>query len=142
MIAPLASTNDTPQLSLRRRPAAIRVTFTDRIDPASVTTGRRGDDPATFSFLVEGGQFPGFVPGTIQFDGPNIARFVVSDRELPTFTRGDYRAQLFGDPGPSRPAIARPDGSRLDGEPQASGAFPSGDGAEGGRFRFTFVVVP
>jgi hypothetical protein len=70
-------------------------------------------------------------------DAPNVVRFVV-DNQIVQFRPGEYHVALFGDPGPLRPAIARPDASRLDGERQPT--YPSGDGTPGGVFEFKFAV--
>jgi hypothetical protein len=120
----------------------IRVFFTDKVDPATITAGPLGADPKTFSFLVRGpGNLAAFVPGSITMDGSKIARFVI-DAGFDQFPRGDYNVQIFGDPNAAdgRPAIATFGGSRLDGEPQASGSYPSGDGTPGGIFKFKFTV--
>ena len=74
-------------------------------------------------------------------DSAKIARFVVHP-EIQAFRPGEYSALVFGDPNPAdgRPAIATPGGSRLDGEPQPGGAYPSGNGVQGGIFKFKFQV--
>ena len=136
----LRNSNQAPQLPANARVSSIVVTFTDQVNLGTVTAGASGANPATFSFLVEGGA--GFVPGFITLDAPNVARFTVgTPGERGTFSRGDHRVELFGDPvGGLRPAIARPDGSRLDGNKPADGSFPTGNGTEGGSFRFAFTV--
>jgi len=128
-------------LSSDRHINAIRVTFTDKVDPATATTGGFGANPQTFSFLVQGGGLAiGFVPGKIVVESPNVVRFVIDD-QLREFRRGDYAGRIFGDPKPAdgRPAIAEPGGgSHLDGERNPT--YPSGDGTQGGVFDFKFVV--
>jgi hypothetical protein len=120
--------------------SGIRVFFTDKVLPSTVTTGTFGSDPKTFSFLVQGpGNLAPFVPGKIVIDGAKIARFMIDD-EFGHFPRGEYSAQIFGDPKPAdgRPAITTPGGSRLDGE--VTPAYPSGNGTPGGIFKFKFQV--
>jgi len=136
---------DTPrdEQRLRRPPTDIEVDFTKRLRTDTVTAGTRADqDPSPFSFLLEGprNQFPrGLVPGSLSFPSPNVARFEIH-RDFDPLTRGRYRLRLFGDPdfAAGRPAIADTDNMRLDGEPDG---LPSGDGAQGGIFDFTFIVT-
>ena len=124
----------------------IRVAFTIPVDPATITAGGVGADPKTFSFRVDAPNVPGgFMPGSIQVDGPRVIRFVVDPNEqFQIFKVGEYRVTVFGDAAPplGRPAIATPAGSRLNGEHAPGGAYPTGVGGPGGTLTFSFNVVP
>jgi DNA-binding beta-propeller fold protein YncE len=125
------------------RISAIRVVFNKAIDLASVTVATSAATMDKASFLVQRGPSfrddfgrSSFVVGKIVADGARAVRFVV--KQSP-FKPGAYGVVLFGDADPSlgRPAIADPTGARLDGKP----SLPSGDGAQGGNFKFGFLIT-
>lgn len=124
--------------------AGLRVVFSRAIEPGSVTPTDFGVDPATVSFRVRASWVHDLnlpdrsVPGTIDIEAANVATFII--KEFGIFREGDYEVTLLGDDDPAGPAraISDPQGERLDGE--ATAAFPTGDGAPGGDFRFRFSI--
>ena len=139
-----------PTVPFNKQPFSVQVIFTETLSKPTVVTGDYSVpmNPQSFSFLVVGtsARFTRpYVPGTIQFPGPNLAQFDLSAKtlDMTALPPGEYTVTLFGDPDPT-PGIARPaisaqiDLAHLDGEPQAN--FPSGDGVEGGQFVCKFVV--
>jgi hypothetical protein len=111
------------------------VTFNKDVKKETVTAG--STDPAKFSFLVKDQDV--FVPGTITPESSAVMRFEIA-KERGKFGQGDYWVVLFGDEDPAnkRPAITDLEGRRLDGEPIG---LPSGDGTEGGNFKFKFAIT-
>jgi hypothetical protein len=121
-------------------PLGLRVRFNRPVDRESLVLAQRNADLGLASFLVattRDGQTPvAAVPGTLSFDDDQTAVFRTARG---TFPRGTYTVALFGDSDANHPAITTSDRSaRLDGEPAA---LPSGDGAQGGTFRFPLVVT-
>jgi hypothetical protein len=130
------------QLSRQQAAEVIRVTFAGALDPRTVTAGvpARGDDPNRFTFLVErkGSPYPqDIVPGSITGANSAQAQFQFVDGPFPV---GEYVVTLAGTPDATigRPTILATDRSALDGEPTQ---LPSGNGAPGGNFVFSFVIA-
>ena len=140
VVGSLKSVTQPVQVTFAEAPTAIRVTFTDAVDLASVTAGDpTTTDPASYSFLVQGGDFAkNMPPGSIQSAGPNTAIFRVTGGRN-AFLPATYKVTLFGEalPTSKRPAISSTSHAALDGEPKQ---LPSGDGNPGGDFTFTLLV--
>jgi hypothetical protein len=123
------------------QPASIRVTFNGAVDLASVTAGDPTVvDPASYSFLVQGGDFTRQMPpGAIQSTAPDNAEFHITGNHT-AFLPATYKITLFGEPlaAARRPAISSISRSALDGEPAG---LPSGDGTPGGDFVFGLQVA-
>lgn len=119
--------------------SAIRVVFNKAIDLKSVTAATSAATLDKASFRVEREQEPFVIPGKIVPEGPQKVRFVTLEQALKA---GRYSVALFGDADAraGRPAISDTTGARLDGEKKSSFP-PSGDGTEGGTFKFRFVVT-
>jgi hypothetical protein len=117
------------------------VRFNHPVDHGTIVAGGFGEDPSTFSLLVQASWSnfaDGYVPGEVVPVDQLTTRFNIHD-EFQTFREGDYRITLFGDIDPAgrRPTIADTQGLRLDGEFIVPlNQAPSGDGAEGGDFAF------
>jgi DNA-binding beta-propeller fold protein YncE len=145
VVGPLQDLGTPTQFLLDQRVSAIRVTFNRPVDPATVTAAQGPSDVEMkkASFLVRRGGRRSFVPGKIESDGPNAVRFVVL--EPSTFPPGDYAASLFGDSDATegRPAITeQTSATRLDGEAGTTPTgLPSGNGTEGGTFKFKFIIT-
>jgi DNA-binding beta-propeller fold protein YncE len=131
---------DAPEFpQSQTRISAIRVVFNKAIDLESVTAATKAGNLDKASFRVERAEEPFVVPGKIVSDGAKEVRFVTAERALKA---GHYCVSLFGDADAKagRPAISDTTGARLDGEKKPSFP-PSGDGTEGGTFKFRFVIT-
>ena len=97
-------------------------------------------DANKFTFLVEtkGSPYPqNVVPGRISGATSAEALFQFIDGPFPA---GEYLVTLAGTPDATigRPTILAMDRSALDGEPTQ---LPSGNGAPGGNFVFSFIIA-
>jgi subtilisin family serine protease len=113
-----------------RAPESIIVTFSERVDPATVNTGsfqlvRSGGD-GTFG---DGNEVT-VTPAGVALAAPDRAVMDLTGVQLPDDL---YRVRLVGDGGAAIKDLA---GACLDGE--FGGWLPSGDGSEGGDFVSTF----
>jgi hypothetical protein len=137
----LTTAGGTMQIPRNANAAIIRVSFVGKLNPSTVVAGvpNTGDDPAKFTFLVQGrGQYPqNVVPGKIVGATNSEAQFRYIEGPFP---QGQYRVTLVGTPDPAvgRPTMLAMDTTQLDGEPNQ---FPSGNGIPGGDFVFTFTIA-
>jgi hypothetical protein len=136
VLAYVTDPRDEPTIEAASQPRSIRIDFTADIDPASVVA--TATDPRKLNWRVTDSRNR-LIPGAATFEGPAQVRWTAAT--VAALGPGTFTLQLFGDADKrtKRRAIAGVNGLRLDGEPVAE--LPSGDGAEGGEFRFSFRVV-
>ena len=144
LVAPLGDLAAPHEFPADMRISAIRVVFNRPFDPETVTVATSPADAKTASFLVRRSEANSIVRGSIVSDGPLAVRFVTEEPNQ--FRVGEHSVTLFGDPDPAagRPAIAEKAAgqARLDGEPgPAATPLPSGEGNEGGNFKFKFRIT-
>ena len=97
--------------------------------------------------LVRGVNVPIYLNPTYGYDPATFTAIWMLDRPLADYgaanrqTADSVRLELNGD-GPDGVRAAGPGGAYLDGEWTDGAAYPSGDGSQGGDFRFLLNVVP
>ncbi len=128
-IGRLAADSDTITVKAQQRPDVVEITFDGSYDPTSVVLGD------SFQVIKK---FPS--DRLLVSAASNVVRV----HRKAGFKAGEHRFLLVGDPSPvtkSTRAIRAADGTRLDGEGAGHG-LPSGEGTEGGDFKFRLVVRP